>query len=43
MRYARHRVLDLIENREAIEDTIEEQIKREARKAGVEIHEIRLG
>ena len=37
------RVLDLIENREAIEDTIEEQIKREARKAGVEIKEIRLG
>ncbi|MCB1433597.1 MAG: hypothetical protein KDK75_14270, partial [Alphaproteobacteria bacterium] len=26
-----------------IEDTIEEQIKREARKAGVEIKEIRLG
>jgi hypothetical protein len=37
------RVLDLIENREAIEDTIEEQIKLEARKAGVEIKEIRLG
>jgi hypothetical protein len=37
------RVLDLIENREAIEDTIEDQIKREARKAGVEIREIRLG
>jgi hypothetical protein len=37
------RVLDLIENREAIEDTIEEQIKHEARKAGVEIKEIRLG
>lgn len=37
------RVLDLIENREAIEDTIETQIKQEARKAGVEIKEIRLG
>jgi hypothetical protein len=37
------RVLDLIENRSAIEDTIEELIKLEARKAGVEIKEIRLG
>lgn len=37
------KVLDLIENRGAIEDTIEEQIKIEARKAGVEIKEIRLG
>ena len=37
------RVLDLIENRGAIEDTIEDQIKAEARKAGVEIKEIRLG
>jgi hypothetical protein len=37
------RVLDFIENREAIEDTIEEQIKIEARKAGVEIKEVRLG
>ncbi len=37
------RVLDLIENRSAIEDTIENQIKIEARKAGVEIKEIRLG
>lgn len=37
------RVLDLIENRNAIEDTIEDQIKIEARKAGVEIKEIRLG
>lgn len=37
------RVLDFIENREAIEDTIEEQIKAESRKAGVEIKEIRLG
>jgi hypothetical protein len=37
------RVLDLIENREAIEETIEAQIKIEARKAGVEIKEIRLG
>ena len=39
----RTKVLDLIENREAIEDTIEQQIKTEARKAGVEIKEIRLG
>jgi hypothetical protein len=37
------RVLDFIENREAIEDTIEDQIKAESRKAGVEIKEIRLG
>jgi hypothetical protein len=37
------KVLDLIENREAIEDTIEQLIKIEARKAGVEIKEIRLG
>ena len=37
------KVLDLIENREAIEDTIEGLIKIEARKAGVEIKEIRLG
>ena len=37
------RVLDFIENREAIEDTIEIQIKTEARKAGVEIKEVRLG
>jgi hypothetical protein len=37
------RVLDSIENRGAIEDTIEDQIKAEARKAGVEIKEIRLG
>ena len=37
------KVLDLIENRGAIEDTIEDQIKIEARKAGVEIKEIRLG
>jgi hypothetical protein len=36
-------VLDLIENREAIEETIEQIIKLEARKAGVEIKEIRLG
>jgi hypothetical protein len=41
--YRPTRVLDLIENREAIEDTIEDQIKIEARKAGVEIKEIRLG
>ena len=37
------RVLDLIENREAIEETIEALIKTEARKSGVEIKEIRLG
>jgi hypothetical protein len=37
------RVLDLIEHRDAIEDTIEAIIKSEARKAGVEIREIRLG
>ena len=37
------KVLDFIENREAIEDTIEDQIKAESRKAGVEIKEIRLG
>ena len=37
------RVVDLIENREAIEDTIEAIIKAEALKAGVEIKEIRLG
>ncbi len=36
-------VLDLIQNRSAIEDTIKEVIKTEARKAGVEIREIRLG
>jgi hypothetical protein len=36
-------VLDLIENREAIEETIEQIIRIEARKAGVEIKEIRLG
>jgi len=41
--YRATRVLDLIESREAIEDTIEDQIKTEARKAGVEIKEIRLG
>ena len=37
------RVLDLIDNREALERTIEDQIKIEGRKAGVEIKEIRLG
>jgi hypothetical protein len=37
------RVLDLIENRDALEDTIEAVIKTEALKAGVEIREIRLG
>ncbi|WP_373503175.1 SPFH domain-containing protein [Aestuariivirga sp.] len=37
------RVIDFIENRESIEETIEAQIKTEARKAGVEIKEVRLG
>ncbi len=37
------RVLDLIENREALEQAIEVAVKREGRKAGVEIQEIRLG
>lgn len=37
------RVLDLIDNREALERTIENHIKIEGRKAGVEIKEIRLG
>lgn len=37
------RVLDLIEHRDFIEETIEGQIKIEGRKAGVEIKEIRLG
>ena len=37
------RVLDLIDNRDSLEQTIEEQIKIEGRKAGVEIKEIRLG
>ncbi|WP_428674612.1 SPFH domain-containing protein, partial [Roseibium sp.] len=37
------RVLDLIENRDAIEQTIEQQIKVEGNKAGVNIREIRLG
>ncbi|WP_420411484.1 SPFH domain-containing protein [Roseibium sp.] len=37
------RVLDLIENRDALEQTIEQQIKVEGNKAGVNIREIRLG
>jgi len=37
------RVLDLIDNREALERTIEQRIIIEGRKAGVEIKEIRLG
>ncbi|MBD1545149.1 SPFH domain-containing protein [Roseibium aggregatum] len=37
------RVLDLIENRDALEQTIEAQIKIEGNKAGVDIREIRLG
>ncbi len=36
-------VLDLIENRTALEQNIEDAVKREGRKAGVEIQEIRLG
>ncbi len=36
------RVLDLINNRNSLENTIENQIKVEGRKAGVEIKEIRL-
>jgi hypothetical protein len=36
-------VLDLIENRDALEQTIETLVKREGRKAGVDIQEIRLG
>ena len=37
------RVLDLIENRSALEQTIETLIKIEGRKAGLDIREIRLG
>ena len=37
------RVLDLIDNRDALEQTIEGAVKREGRKAGVDIQEIRLG
>ncbi|WP_206682717.1 SPFH domain-containing protein [Chthonobacter albigriseus] len=37
------RVLDLIENREALEQTIETIIQVEGRKAGVDVREIRLG
>lgn len=37
------RVLDLIDNREALEQTIEGIIKVEGRKAGVDVREIRLG
>jgi hypothetical protein len=37
------RVLDLIDNRDALEQTIETAVKREGRKAGVDIQEIRLG
>ena len=37
------RVLDLIDNRDALERTIENLIKLEGRKAGVEIKEIRIG
>lgn len=37
------RVLDLIENRESLEQTIESAIKVEGAKAGVDVKEIRLG
>lgn len=37
------KVLDLIENRDALEQTIEAKIKIEGNKAGVDIREIRLG
>ncbi|MFZ4808118.1 MAG: SPFH domain-containing protein [Hyphomicrobiaceae bacterium] len=37
------RVMDLIENRDSLEQTIEQVVKREGRKAGVDIQEIRLG
>lgn len=37
------RALDLLENRPAIETLIEDTIKREGRKAGIDIKEIRLG
>lgn len=37
------KVLDLIDNREALEQTIEAIIKVEGRKAGVDVREIRLG
>jgi hypothetical protein len=37
------KVLDLIDNRDAIEQTIEAQIKIEGRKAGLNIKEIRIG
>jgi hypothetical protein len=37
------RVLDLIESRDALEQNIETLVKREGRKAGVDIREIRLG
>lgn len=37
------RVLDLIENREALEQTIEAAIKLEGAKAGVDVKEIRIG
>ncbi|MBI1385444.1 MAG: hypothetical protein GC150_11085 [Rhizobiales bacterium] len=37
------RVLDLIENREALEQTIEAAIKVEGAKAGVDVKEIRIG
>ncbi|MEL6288146.1 MAG: SPFH domain-containing protein [Pseudomonadota bacterium] len=39
----RTKVLDLIENRDALEQNIEKLVKREGLKAGVDIQEIRLG
>ena len=43
MIHRKTQVLDLIENRDALEQNIEDAVKREGRKAGVEIQEIRLG
>lgn len=39
----RTKVLDLIENRDALEQKLEQLVKQEGRKAGVDIQEIRLG
>jgi hypothetical protein len=39
----RTHAIDLIENRDAIERTVEELVKREGLKAGVDIQQIRLG
>jgi hypothetical protein len=37
------RVLDLVEQRESIEATIEEIVRREGNKAGIDIREVRIG